>query len=1416
MQRLQGLITSSLTSRALVAAGPMVAGTANVSTQSGDNPNSTTTKTNVVKSANGVGIHAKASASSSGSTAIRTMASVATSSATSPSNAPHFPFNSPKMTEPKHTLPQTVEEPNFRALPKSPAEAFRRIPFHQLPESTRDSTIAMAANLVLPFPIPALINQRLLLHKRCQALLLEITVPENMRDLDSELFGDFETLHADVKASLFSSTLAEDSVMSSLSDPTWGLDPVMGLVTEDEARSHLGEELRDIQRILVREINQLVVVGLTKPVNQSIPLPPRYSANIGHLEMVKSSNFQELKDNDPIASAPINVRAEGIVSAHPTVVVTPAKAGERHGKKGKLKSLDIQEHLMTLQQVTQKHETEVDSTRPASSLGLRAGVATERLLEYGPNVIQPPKKKHWILVFLECLLNLFNILLILAAIGTEALFFMDEVNNFQNSYIGAILFGVTFVNAFIEFYQVQKSAAIMDSFLKMVPSKANVIRHGLLRQVPAAELVPGDVVFLRMGDKIPADVYLFHVNDLKVDNSALTGESEPQERFTTNNQKNALEATNLAFSGTMAVAGEAYGIVIRTGDNTVLGQIAGLTISEKKRESPLNHEIERFCKIISFFAFTTAVVFFFISLMRSGNINYSVQFSVGILVAWVPQGLPATVTMLLTIAAKRMAGFNVLVKDLQGVETLGAITMLCSDKTGTLTRNQMTVTCLWVDGNMWIANGIPVEEDNEKELKLDAPGISDIIHISALCSRARFNRTDIPPERREVIGDATESGLFRFVASKLPEIDQIHEKFPKVYEIPFNSDTKTHLSIVEKSHANGDHTLFIKGAPERVLRLCSKILNGNDGEVVELQDEHRQRFQAAYEAMAGKGHRVLAFAKLELDGESFPKGATITKEAVTALKFVDLGLTFVGLTSLEDPPKHGVREAVGQLRIAGIKVVMVTGDHPLTAEAIARKINLVVGDTKERIAKRTGRNILDIDESEASAIVIHGEKIPDLTELDWDIIFSKDEIVFARTSPKNKLDIVKRAQSMGHIVGVTGDGVNDSPALKTADLGIAMNQSGSDVSKDAASMILLDDNFATIVRGITEGRLIFMNLKKSIQYAVTHIIPEVVPFLLFVCIPIPMALTAIQILVIDLGFELLAALSYAWDPPESKEGLMTLPPRKPVTPDTIETLRRNMLLKRNAGLLPPAREDEGDEEWEVPSRWRRYWHELGRMGDYKYWVELFQGGDGEVLVDGEVLSWAYLEAGVIECIGSLVTFFVVLYWSFGITPTTAVKAQIAGIYFMPHSPNMTVVNGYELTGDLQWEALKQAQSAFYLSILVIQMWNLFACKARLRYPVGRFMVQNDKTWYSLLAGIAFGVLIVYTPFMNSLFGTSMYLNPSYLAIPFAFGFLIWIYRGARRAVLDLISPLKRNKTIENLQMQPTRWSLPQLQVQVQA
>lgn len=532
----------------------------------------------------------------------------------------------------------------------------------------------------------------------------------------------------------------------------------------------------------------------------------------------------------------------------------------------------------------------------------------------------------------------------------------------------------------------------------------------------ASALVPGDVVLVRMGDKTPADLLIFSANECHVDNSSLTGESEPQERGKDNDMRNPLEAGNLLFNSCLIVAGEAYGVVIRTGDATVLGQIATLTAGEEKTTSPLSHEIDNFVKIIATIAILTALIFFGIAFpVNNNNASLAINFAIGIFVAWVPEGLPATVTMLLTIAAKRMAAENVLVKDLQGVETLGAITLLATDKTGTLTRNQMTTSSIWTCGELYEASQSS-SEDEKAIAEIDRPGVLEVMLISSLCCRAKFDRTDVPIKEREVLGDATESGLIRWAAGKLPDFDNLPNAYPKVFEIPFNSDNKWHMSIHKKTHTNGSLTLFIKGAPDRILLLCNRILTGVDGKSADFTQEYKDAYNETYEQMASLGQRVLGFAEMLLPGDQYPEDFVFDKK----LKNYPTGdFIFVGLTSLQDPPKHGVREAIGSCREAGIKVIMVTGDHPLTAEAIGRKINLMLHRTRAMVAKETNRPIESVGEDEFRAVVVHGEQIDTMTDAEWDNVFFKDEIIFARTSPKHKLEIVRRAQSMGEYFPIT-------------------------------------------------------------------------------------------------------------------------------------------------------------------------------------------------------------------------------------------------------------------------------------------------------------------------------------------------------------------------------------------------------------
>ncbi|KZP01143.1 aminophospholipid-transporting P-type ATPase [Calocera viscosa TUFC12733] len=1075
---------------------------------------------------------------------------------------------------------------------------------------------------------------------------------------------------------------------------------------------------------------------------------------------------------------------------------------EQQKGKGKGKK-NIEEEEKQVDIILEEFHTNI-SLPPASagtSHGLTEAEAEARLKRDGPNVLTPPKKKSALRRFFDCLSSLFNILLIIAGVLEYILLGIDFADNTANEYLGAILIGVAFINAGIEFYQLQKSEAILASFLAMIPPTCRVVREGKLASVPAASLVKGDVVLIRMGDKTPADLYIFSATDLKVDNSSLTGESEPQERrcVAEGSPSRAVEAENLAFNSTLIVSGEGYGVVLRTGDNTFIGQIASLTGGESGNRSPLAIEIDHFVLIISVIAIITAVIFFAIGIgsVYKGKAAQTVTFAVSVLVAWVPEGLPATVTLLLSIAAKRMASENVLVKDLQGVETLGALTLLATDKTGTLTRNQMTVTNIWTGLRMYSAFQSNNDDADTAPFDIKAPGMREIIDIAILNSKIKFDRTDVPFDQREILGDATETGLTRFAGRNEPSYDKLREIHEKVFEIPFNSENKWALDIVRMDHANGPLTIMMKGAPERVLMKCDTYLA--DGQALPLTDEIKKEYDDAYNYMASRGHRVIACAQMRLPGDKYDANFVFTKQANNCPME---GYCFVGLVSLEDPPKHGVREAIGTLRSAGIKVMMVTGDHPKTAEAIARKINLIIGDTKESLSKRTGRPIEEIYADEVDAAVVYGDRIDHLQPHEWDEILNMKEIVFARTSPKHKLEIVKRAQALGHIVGVTGDGVNDSPALKRADLGIAMNISGSDVSKEAANMILLDDNFASTVNGVREGRLIFANLKRSIQYTVSHSVPEVIPQLLYVVVPIPLPLSAILILVIDLGFELFAALSFAWDPPESDQ-IMRIQPRKPVTQNSVLN-RKKRALRRTKTL----HYDQETGDAIHPSWGRRMLTHVQAPFTKNFWLDRFEKSDDEVLVDGKLLSYAYLEVGVIEMLGALVAYFVVFYKA-GFSPYDLRRAQAAGssansiTYFQAGSPDFVNARGQTLNGSQQYDALAQAQSITYLSIYIAQCFNMFAVKAKFKFPFGRQVVTNYWNFAGIIAGACLAMFIIYTPPLHVVFGGSYHLSPLYWLIPAAFGCLVIGWSTLRVVVLRRGLEESTVKPIKGLAMFPT-------------
>merc|ERR1711874_11001 len=831
---------------------------------------------------------------------------------------------------------------------------------------------------------------------------------------------------------------------------------------------------------------------------------------------------------------------------HSLVCGQTGNMGRGSGKKDEKtedlkKELELDVHKVEISDLLKRFNTNIEN-------GLTSAQAKIGNEEHGLNQLTPPPTTPEWVKFCQNLFSGFACLLWVGAIlcfvaySIQATAYEEPPDD--NLYLGVVLTAVVTVTGIFSYYQESKSAKIMESFKNLVPQYALVRRDGEKVTISATELTLGDIVEVKFGDRVPADLRVLEARGFKVDNSSLTGESEPQARTPEFTHDNPLETKNLAFFSTNAVEGTATGIVVNIGDNTVMGRIAGLASGLESDETPIAKEIAHFIHIITGVAVFLGVTFFIIAFILGYNWLDAVIFLIGIIVANVPEGLLATVTVCLTLTAKRMASKNCLVKNLEAVETLGSTSTICSDKTGTLTQNRMTVAHMWFDDEI---HDCDTSEDQSGTSNYKTkPGYKPLETVAALCNRAEFKQDatnmGYPVLKREVNGDASEAALLKCTELSLGDTLAFRGKNKKIAEIPFNSTNKYQVSIHEQAGKN-NYLLVMKGAPERILERCTTIhVNGQD---LPMDQQWKDRFNAAYMNLGGMGERVLGFCDFQLPADKFPQGFGFDTNDVN---FPLEGLRFTGLISMIDPPRAAVPDAVSKCRSAGIKVIMVTGDHPITAKAIARNVGIISEGnfTIEELAEERGVDKKELDPREAKACVVHGGELIDITNDQLDeILMYHSEIVFARTSPQQKLIIVEGCQRMGAIVAVTGDGVNDSPALKKADIGVAMGIAGSDVSKQAADMILLDDNFASIVTGVEEGRLIFDNLKKSIAYTLTSNIPEISPFLIFILADIPLPLGTVTILCIDLGTDMVPAISMAYE--EAESDIMKRMPRNPFT-----------------------------------------------------------------------------------------------------------------------------------------------------------------------------------------------------------------------------------------------------------------------------
>jgi len=722
-------------------------------------------------------------------------------------------------------------------------------------------------------------------------------------------------------------------------------------------------------------------------------------------------------------------------------------------------------------QITRLPTPEALESLRTSLQGLDSLEAVRRLQEFGPNRLEEAAGvPRWLLLLRE-FTHFFAVILWVAA----ALAFFAETRDPGAGMwqLGTAILAVIVVNGVFSFLQEYRAERAIAALRQLLPAHVKVMRDGALQSLPVETLVPGDIVVLEGGDSVPADCRVVEASRLRVNLATITGESLAKARTPDATAGgDALQAKNLLLAGTSLVSGEARAVVYATGMRTEFGRIAHLTQTAGETGSPLQREIARLSRLVALFAASLGLLFFAIGTALGLPFWANAMFAIGIIVANVPEGLLPTVTLSLAMATQRMAKRNALVRHLPAVETLGSTTVICSDKTGTLTLNSMSV----------------------KEVFPTAAADAD----GHLRSSARHCHS-LKRGRRDGIavwlGDPMEVALVEFGGEE-PE----NAGARQVDEIPFDSDRRRMSVVVERE---GRRWLYCKGAPEVVLGLCDRLLVA--GESVALDEAHRREIASAQERMAAQGLRVLGFAHREFCGD----------EAA-----VEQGLVFAGLVGLRDPPRPEVPEAIGRCQSAGIRVIMVTGDHPHTAVAIAREIGLVRSD---------------------DPLVIHGDVLGRMTPAQLQLALDGPEILFTRVTAEQKMRVVDGLKAKGHVVAVTGDGVNDAPALKSAHIGIAMGVAGTDVAKEAADMVLLDDNFASIVNAIEEGRAVFENIRKFLTYILTSNVPELVPYLAYMLFRIPLPLTIIQILAVDLGTDMLPALALGAERPH--RALMRQPPR---------------------------------------------------------------------------------------------------------------------------------------------------------------------------------------------------------------------------------------------------------------------------------
>ena len=763
-----------------------------------------------------------------------------------------------------------------------------------------------------------------------------------------------------------------------------------------------------------------------------------------------------------------------------------------------------------------KTDEEVLETLGTGASGLTGKEAENRLAQYGPNKLIERGGVSPLRIFLGQFKDIFVLMLLAAIVISVFLAIIESAAPTLEDYADSITIGVIVaLNAVVGFIQEYRSEKAIEAMRKMTAPKASVLRDGREAVIPAEEIVPGDILLLETGDRVAADARLLEVVDLSTDEAVLTGESTPVEKKTGSISGNTpvSDRNNMLFMVTHIIYGRGKAVVTSTGMATEFGKIAEMVQAIEEEETPLKAKLESFAKKLGVLVVVACAVICVLELLdpaRTGDVIDSFLTSIALAVSAVPEGLPAVVTVTLALGARELARRNSIIRRLSSAETLGAVTVICSDKTGTLTKGEMTVRKIYVDDKIVEVTGVGYEAEGEfllDKVKIGArekPQLGLLLRGATLCANASY-------DGKSIIGDTTEGALIVAAAKAGLVKEELEKEYPRIHEIPFTSERKM-MTTVHRS-SDGRLLTFVKGAPEVILGHCTRILT--DEGAAELSDKRRNAILKVNEDMANQALRLLGVAYKELDNvktESFAE-----KENNDEL---ESSLVFIGLAGMIDPPREEAKIANQLCRKAGIRTIMITGDHQLTAIAVAGEIGMM----------------------EKGGIALTGRELDEISEEEFDKVV-EDVFVYARVSPEHKLRIVKALKKKGHIVAMTGDGVNDAPALKQSDIGVAMGITGTDVTKEAADMVLADDNFATIVRAVEGGRKIFDNIRKFTFFLLRSNFDELLVIGSFALLGLELPLTAGMILWINLMTDGAPALALSQDP--AADDVMDRPPRDP-------------------------------------------------------------------------------------------------------------------------------------------------------------------------------------------------------------------------------------------------------------------------------